>query len=133
MKGISTVIATILMLMITIALSGTAYLYISGAFTQQTAAVIDVLDAVCSGAAITTTVVNQGTAPISAVTVTPLRPDGTATVPANCATGTLNPGAQGSCTVTRSGGANPIGTYSLSMTAPGARTVRGIVSCSTAA
>lgn len=30
MKGISTVVATILMLMITIALAGTAYLYIKG-------------------------------------------------------------------------------------------------------
>jgi len=48
MKGISTVIATILMLMITIALAGTAYLYISGTFTQQMQG-IDMVDAFCSG------------------------------------------------------------------------------------
>lgn len=48
MKGISTVIATILMLMITIALAGTAYLYISGAFTQQLQG-LEALDSFCSG------------------------------------------------------------------------------------
>lgn len=48
MKGISTVIATILMLMITIGLAGTAYLYISGAFTQQIQG-IEIVDAFCSG------------------------------------------------------------------------------------
>ena len=48
MKGISTVIATILMLMITIALAGTAYLYISGAFTSQMQG-LEVVDAFCSG------------------------------------------------------------------------------------
>ena len=47
MKGIATVIATILMLMITIALAGTAYLYISGAFTSQTQG-IEMVDAFCS-------------------------------------------------------------------------------------
>lgn len=35
-KAISTVVATILMLMITIALAGVAYLYISGVFTSRT-------------------------------------------------------------------------------------------------
>ena len=48
MKGISTVIATILMLMITIGLAGTAYLFISGAFQQQTQG-LEVVDAFCSG------------------------------------------------------------------------------------
>jgi len=48
MKGISTVIATILMLMITIGLAGTAYLYISGAFTQQLQG-LELVDEFCSG------------------------------------------------------------------------------------
>ncbi|MBI1978779.1 MAG: hypothetical protein HYS62_01805 [Candidatus Aenigmarchaeota archaeon] len=47
MKAISTVIATILMLMITIALAGTAYLYISGSFTTQTQG-LEVVDAFCN-------------------------------------------------------------------------------------
>ena len=69
MKGISTVIATILMLMITIALAGTAYLYISGAFTQQTQG-LEVIDSFCSGGnAVTITVSNVGTNAISANTI----------------------------------------------------------------
>ncbi len=48
MKGISTVIATILMLMITIGLAGTAYLYISGAFTQQLQG-LELVDEFCQG------------------------------------------------------------------------------------
>lgn len=46
MKGISEIIATILMLMITLAISGTAYIFISGAFTQQTQG-LEVVDAYC--------------------------------------------------------------------------------------
>lgn len=47
MKGVSTVIATILMLMITIALAGTAYLYISGVFTSKQR-VLSIVDAFCT-------------------------------------------------------------------------------------
>ncbi len=46
MKGISEIIATILMLMITLAISGTAYIFISGTFTQQTQG-LEVVDAYC--------------------------------------------------------------------------------------
>jgi flagellin-like protein len=63
MKGISAVIATILMLMITIALASVAYGYISGIFTQQTGVVIQ-LDATatsCSGTDITVYIRNTGT------------------------------------------------------------------------
>lgn len=47
MKGVSTVIATILMLMITIALAGMAYMYIAGVFTPMTQG-IEIADAYCS-------------------------------------------------------------------------------------
>jgi flagellin-like protein len=47
MKGISTVIATLLMLLITIALAGMAYVYISGVFTGRTSKTIAVIDAGC--------------------------------------------------------------------------------------
>ena len=46
MKGISEIIATILMLMITLAISGTAYIFISGAFTSQIQG-LEVVDAYC--------------------------------------------------------------------------------------
>lgn len=65
MKGISTVIATILMLMITIGLAGTAYLFISGAFQQQTQG-LEVVDAFCSGGtSARITMRNVGTSDIS--------------------------------------------------------------------
>ena len=63
MKGISAVIATILMLMITIAMAGLAYMYITGIFTQTTGVIIE-LDATstsCSGETITVYVRNKGT------------------------------------------------------------------------
>ena len=47
MKGISEIIATILMLMITLGISGTAYIFISGAFTQQTQG-LELVDAYCT-------------------------------------------------------------------------------------
>jgi len=46
-KGVSAVIATILMLIITIALAGMAYMYISGVFTGVTQG-IEVSDSYCS-------------------------------------------------------------------------------------
>ena len=137
MKGISTVIATILMLMITIALAGTAYLYISGTFTQQTAVVLEILDATCSGDPISVTVQNSGTAVAGAITVSATLPGGgsagSCTVDGDAGVAgiqNLNPGTSGSCTIDRAAGA-AIGTYSLTATATGARPVRGPVSCAT--
>lgn len=47
MKGISTVIATLLMLVITVALAITAYSYIQGLFTTTTSKAIDIADSGC--------------------------------------------------------------------------------------
>jgi len=62
-KGVSAVIATILMLMITIAMAGLAYGFISGAFTQKTGVVIEIDETgtSCSGTIITVYVRNTGT------------------------------------------------------------------------
>lgn len=65
MKGVSAVIATILMLMITIALSGMAYMYISGMFQSQTAT-IQLIDSYCSGGTATFIIRNTGTTNITA-------------------------------------------------------------------
>jgi len=74
MKGISTVVATILMLMITIALAGTAYMYINGVFTSKTGIVLSIASADCSmsGGTYTALVLvrNDGTLTASSVTVT---------------------------------------------------------------
>jgi flagellin-like protein len=62
MKGISAVIATILMLLITIALAGLAYLYISGMFTGKTGTLVEIDPAAtsCAGTQITVYVKNSG-------------------------------------------------------------------------
>ena len=63
MKGVSAIIATILMLVITIGLAGTAYVYISGMLTGKTSKTISIIDATCDGATNTAQVVisNDGT------------------------------------------------------------------------
>ena len=69
MKGVSAVIATILMLMITIALAGMAYMYISGVFTSKTQT-IEVIDAYCIGGIASFTIRNSGTADMGAGVIT---------------------------------------------------------------
>jgi len=111
-KGVSTVIATILMLIITIALAGMAYMYIAGVFTTKTQG-IEIVDAYCieSGQAVAApagegclappcdlaklTVRNIGTSAIttSGVTVTQTAPTAdTSTVNATWEATTLDPG-----------------------------------------
>lgn len=72
MKGVSAVIATILMLMITIALASLAYTYISGAFTQATGVVVqmDGTATSCSAKSITVYVRNAGTIATDASLIT---------------------------------------------------------------
>lgn len=66
MKGVSAIIATILMLIITIGLAGTAYVYISGVMTTRTAVTLSISDASCTGIAVGDTMsivtMNDGTA-----------------------------------------------------------------------
>jgi len=78
MKGVSAIIATILMLVITIGLAGTAYVYISGMMTGKTAYTISVIDYSCSLCVppqvctrnIELTVSNDGTANIASAGIT---------------------------------------------------------------
>ncbi len=125
MKGISAVIATILMLMITIAMAGLAYMYISGIFTQRTGVVIE-LDATstsCTGTTITVYVRNTGTIASTLDKITLSGTDSTGTLitggpcglvatPLNagagsviCSTSTLT-GSQGTNTILASGPSN---------------------------
>ncbi len=64
MKGVSAVIATILMLMITIAIAGMAYMYISGIFTTRTQG-IEIADYYCTAGTVTLRIRNIGTVAIS--------------------------------------------------------------------
>ena len=60
-RGISTIIAAILLLIITIGLASTAYLFITGFLYSQTSKTIQVLTADCTNKNITLVVSNQGT------------------------------------------------------------------------
>jgi flagellin-like protein len=97
MKGVSAVIATILMLMITIALATLAYTYISGTFTGATGIVIE-LDAqatTCSGTTITVYVRNSGTiaTDTSKVTLSGTNSAGDTIAGGTCGNDDLNAGA----------------------------------------
>ena len=65
MKGISAVIATILMLMITVAMVGVAYMYISGMFESKSQG-LEVMDSYCSSGSAGWTVRNNGDVDIAA-------------------------------------------------------------------
>lgn len=60
-KGVSTIIATILVLLIAMALAGTAYIYFTGIMTGRTGLTISLQDASCNGTAMTLVIVNDGT------------------------------------------------------------------------
>lgn len=63
MKGVSAVIATILMLIITIALAGMAYMYISGIFIGTTQG-IELVDSYCSAGVVNIKIKNTGSTDI---------------------------------------------------------------------
>lgn len=74
MKGVSAIIATILMLVITIGLAGTAYVYISGMLTGKTSSTISIIDYSCAQGTnvkvINLVISNDGTADIPSTGLT---------------------------------------------------------------
>jgi hypothetical protein len=63
-KGISTIIATIILLIITIGLAGTSYLFVSNILSGRMAKVVTVLGSSCNGTHITLVISNDGTSTI---------------------------------------------------------------------
>jgi len=133
MKGVSAVIATILMLMITIAMAGVAYMYISGIFTAKTGVVIEIDESATScGAAnaITVWVRNTGTIKTDTGTVklSGTRSDGVSITQVACGgTTALNAGGSSvACTATLTGtqGNNRI------VVSGSSNTITGTVYCS---
>ena len=133
-KGVSAVIATILMLMITIAMAGLAYGFISGAFTQKTGVVIEIDETGtnCVGTTITVWVRNTGTmaADCSDVTIGGTNSQGTTMTGGVCGPATDNlyagAGADDCATTTLTG--TP-GTNAITASGP-SNTVSGTVYCS---
>ncbi len=128
MKGISDIIAILLMLIITVALAGLAYSYISGVFTAKTAVVLSI-DGTASSCTsnngpITVFVRNDGTTNSGTVTVTVTPPTGTA--PTCTSIVSINAGTESSTSCTgRNGGA---GYYQIVASTTGS-TARGSVYC----
>ena len=83
-KGITPIIAVIILLLITVALAGLAWTFLSGYFSGMTAQNIQLIDYSCSGGTARVIFRNAGTASISAALTCTL--DGTNTV-ATCGTG----------------------------------------------
>ena len=104
MKGISTVVATILMLMITIALAGVAYMYINGVFTTQTSCNLAVnSNTTCIDSThLSVTLENGGTSTCGAASVAVSNSTGTIWT---CTTGTIGAASTGTCVVTKTAGA----------------------------
>jgi flagellin-like protein len=128
MKGVSAVIATILMLMITIALAGTAYMYISGVFTARTGVVLSISDSLCNTTYIKAFVRNDGTATSGAVN---LYVDGIPVVCAVPVISSIDAGTEASCQLPRDGGGTGSGTvgyHNLRAETTGA-SARGNVYC----
>jgi len=65
MKGISTIIATIMMVVITIGLVSVAYLYMSGLITSRTTQNIQLVDAFCRNNKLNILIKNIGTTSIN--------------------------------------------------------------------
>lgn len=109
MKGVSAVIATILMLMIVIALAGMAYMYLIGMFTARTGKTIDITDAGCRALASDgyyVSIKNLDTA--TAITISSdltARVDGNVAPLAGCSSSTIAAGTTVNCNITATGGA----------------------------
>jgi len=74
MKGITPIIATIILLLVTIGLASAAYTYMSTFFTQMTAGIIEIVDSYCLS--------GNGNQPSTANVI--LRNSGTAKINVNC-------------------------------------------------
>jgi len=76
LKGISAIIATLLILVITLGLAGLAYTYISAIFTTRTAT-LSLIDSYCYGSEAHAVIKNEGTTPINGTTIylTPINSD----------------------------------------------------------
>lgn len=129
MKGISDVIAVLLMLIITIGLAGLAYSYISGVFTARSSVVlsIDAQASQCTSDSIEIYVRNDGTATSPSVTVVATSPAGS--TEGTCTISSIDAGTVGSCSITRPSPTGGAGFYTIRATASGASPATGSIYC----
>jgi len=132
MKGISAIIATILMLLITVALAGTAYLFITGTFNRYTSVVLSVngqqTNCQSSGGSLNVYVDNNGQNPAGAVTIDITYPNGT-TFTNVCSIASIPAGGTNNTACVRGlGGNSGTGLYLIAVHGGGS-SANGPVSC----
>ena len=130
-KGVSDIVAMLLMLIITIGLAGLAYAYITGVFTTRTAVVLstDPSSSSClpNNGAITVSVRNDGSQTSGSITITVTPPSGA--TPTCGSIASITAGGLGSATcglapqTLRTGGA---GYYQISASTAGSSTTGSI-------
>jgi FlaG/FlaF family flagellin (archaellin) len=127
MKGISDVIAMLLMLVITIGLVGLAYSYVSGVFTAKTAVVLNMVSEAssCTPSTINIAVRNDGTTASGSVTVTVTSPGGAS---GSCSITSIQAGQQASCSVSRGTTLTGSGYYRIVASTSGS-TAQGMIYC----
>lgn len=124
MKGISSIIATILILVITLGIAGVVWGFMSGFFTARTAVQLIITDAECTASeGITAWVTNDGSQEATGVTV-----ELSSNPASNCAPngGTIDSAATESCTL--SGGSPGTGYHQIRASGSGSRS-SGSVYC----
>ncbi len=127
MKGISAVIATILMLMITVAMVGLAYMYISGIFTSRTAQSLSLSSIDCAGGDIHVMLKNDGTEDIEESDIKIYVDEPGPTETADCGTGTLGAGNTTLCSADLSAESTQ-GSHTVRIIGP-ANSITGNVYC----
>lgn len=132
-KGISTVIATILMLIITIALAGTAYMYMTMTLTGKIAVVLSEFgEGSCTAGgtadAITLYIRNDGTSASGALTWANVANNPSAITACTFNPTTLSAGTTSTVTCTRTSAGT--GLWKVRISAPGANAVTPGVYCS---
>ena len=129
MKGISDVIAMLLMLVITIGLVGLAYSYISGIFTSKTAVVLSIVPEAssCTPSTINIAVRNDGTSASGSVTISVTAPSGANACSNSVSINSIGPGIQQTATCNRVSGQGA-GYYKVVATTSGS-TANGIIYC----
>lgn len=107
MKGISAIIATVLLLLITIALAGTAYVFITGLISPKVESTIELMSATCTGNSITIVISNLGTQPVTLEYDADFLVDGTPTA-CGAADLTISGKDAGVCSITSTAGVHTV-------------------------
>jgi FlaG/FlaF family flagellin (archaellin) len=131
MKGISTVIATVLMLMITMALIAVAWGFISGIFTGRMAISLSLSDFECPNSThFRFWVTNDGTSKTGTVTISVTAPDGSNALLGTCSISSIGagPGTTADVWCTRATG-KAAGGYKVTLSHSGIPPVRAPVYC----